>query len=220
MKKKVLVRRREGWLRPKKKGMAPKTFELSQALFLLLACLLFFGFASFLFKGLKEVFVTSLSGHLDFSFSSLLWPLFGFFILLTIFSFFFTIIPRGFVFKTLQFKWPKRESFQFFYPLTSTFLKVIVIALVVGIFVLLNTFSFDTIVSLTLESRLSFFFKKSLYLALAIASALFILSFGDFLYQKWRFKQEMKMSASEMKEEKKEEGPLQTKDEIKRRIKK
>jgi flagellar biosynthesis protein FlhB len=93
--------------------------------------------------------------------------------------------------------------------------KICVIALVIAIFIY---FSMNRMVSLTngvVLKTLIFLFKKAFYIGITVALILFILGVVDYLFQRWKFMKDLRMSKQEVKDERKQmEGDLQLKSKI------
>ncbi len=211
----------------REKGEAPFSQELSNATVLLGGILLAIGVCPLLWKRCQELmmdsFSSSFSGDatqvLGDAFSLLAMP-----VALFLIGVFFITLLISFGQRGGNWHWNPRKTVIVARPfkggmmrLAVTFIKILFCAGIV--FVVLRQLGHEVTFFrvLSMKEKGGFFLEKLTLLSFGMASLFFILGIGDFIYQRWLFIHERRMTLQEAREEKREaEGDA----ELKKRLKK
>lgn len=224
----------------REEGKVARSQDLSSSILLLGSFLYFFIFGQFLYKDLKFLFIDSFNfskyhfQNKDIlitiieSLKNFLFLIGPFMFLLMIIGLISSFSQVGFVFslKPLKLNW-KKVSFSnnpiskiFFskhtlFNLFKSAIKIIVIFSFAYIFISLNKEKIFKSIYLDLESSLRFFITITHYFGFTIIFVFLILSIPDFFYQKKKFKDSIKMTKHQVKQERKElEGDVQLKQRV------
>jgi flagellar biosynthesis protein FlhB len=211
----------------REEGRVAKSQEFTSGLLIIITIVVFFLFGGYIQNSIKEVFHNSIGKVGDYTITVksmpevlsyvlskiliILAPVLGAAVVMSLISNFAQV---GFMFTTkpLQPKFNKiKPKFQrIFFSKTTAFnlLKSILkVALIAGtLYLLLSLFMQDLLMLGTKEINQSW--DQAGFITLIVLGSISLLLFGlsiiDFFYQKWDFKQNLKMSRYELKEERKD----------------
>ena len=176
----------------REEGRVARSSELALGLLMLLFFLLLRLVGPTLYRRLKELFSFQLLGKNDplEAVFPIFMPLIVIMLSIFIFAYLVHVMQIGFIWA-----WPKRgkKNFHFFLPI----IKLVGLLLIFWIFYK----SLDVSKYQTIEEKVVYFSQKFFLVAFTLSLFLVLLGILDFIYQKWRFMREMRMTRAEKKEE-------------------
>ncbi|MEO2068767.1 MAG: flagellar biosynthesis protein FlhB [Desulfurobacteriaceae bacterium] len=231
---KATPRRRQ---KAREEGQVLKSQDVPIAFTLLITVILFYFYIPFVYSKLLKFFIFNFrtSSELNILNNSLisakvfLLTVFPFFLVLFVMGIFSNVIQFGFLF-TLKPLMPKLDhinpvkglerliSIKTLFETLRNTLKLL-IALIIGYFV--GKYIFSQLFSLSfvsLDSQVSLIFKYILILFFVFGLLSIPIAIADFLFRRWEYEENLKMSKEEVKEERKQyEGHPLIKSAIRRR---
>lgn len=227
----------------REKGLVAKSNDLTIAIMLLGTMLFFFFFSSFMYHELQD-FCLAVFHHLDFEYRSLdvisryvkqgssqiLWMLLPIIMGTLFIAFISNILQTGMIYSLDPLK-PKWKKLNIFNPSnyernfgSSAWMRMIFglvrLNLVLALsYLMMSEKAYETFSMGKGNPRdiFLFIFHETLALGTACSIAYIFIGILDYIYQRWRFMRQMKMSRREIKEEQKQlEGDVYVKSKIRR----
>ena len=198
----------------KQKGNVPKSSELASAMVLCSALLLLWALAPTFESRLKYMLAESFKApelRVCSQLKPLLYPLLLFMGSLFIIALGANLVQTGFIWC-----WPqgKAKGERRWFVLLA---RVTLIALI-GYFDLARIGTIEKVLLYSPSEKTRFIFEHVFFLLLKISLVLLLLGIADYIYQRWKYSKEMRMTKQEAKEEKRlSEGDRETKNRMRRR---